>query len=107
MTDFFFWLQVVLLIIGVTLLVIGLASSGSKEGQKDVYAGLLCVVVSIYLLLKDVVPENMKLLFSASTGVAMGLLLVLRVRQMRSRPLAQRGRVWQLASLIKAVFFSK
>lgn len=102
MPELLFWLMVVLLTGGVAQTAIGLVS-WSKGGHKAVYGGLLFVVVPGFLLLRGVVPDNMRPLLLASTGVALGLLLVWRLRQKRNQPPGSRHRrIWQLVSLIRS-----
>jgi hypothetical protein len=79
-----FWTMVVLFVVGVVQSVIGLAS-WSKGGPKDVYGGLVFVVITSFILLRDVVPDNMRPIWLASTSVALGLLLAWRLRQKRNR----------------------
>jgi len=85
MPELFFWPTVVLLTVGVAQTAIGLAS-WSKGGHKEVYGGLLFVVGPGFILLRDVVPDDMRPLLLASTSVALGLLLVWRFRQKRNQP---------------------
>jgi hypothetical protein len=76
--------MIVLLVVGVVLTVVGLAS-WSKGGRDDVYGGLLSIVFAGFMLLKDVVPDSARPYFLASVGVALGLLIVWRYRLRRNR----------------------
>jgi hypothetical protein len=79
-----FWTMVVLFVFGIVLTVIGLAS-WSKGGQDDVYSGLLFCVISSFIVLDDVVRDNVRPYFLGLTSVALGLLLVWRFKQRKSR----------------------